>query len=111
MFQALHILIQALQPALTFVCFITAWVVVRLFLWTIWTSVRDSMTYVKRRHQIPCSGCHFLTDNNYLKCTVHPASAVTEDAINCSDFCPKDMRKTPTESLVKIFTHMKNKNL
>ncbi|MDF5729454.1 MAG: hypothetical protein PUP92_15930 [Rhizonema sp. PD38] len=94
MFQLLHILIQALQPALTPICFVTAWVVVGLLLWNIWTSVRNGMTYVNRMHRIPCSGCQFFTESYYLKCTVRPTSALTEDAINCSDFCPKDIRTT-----------------
>jgi hypothetical protein len=84
-------LIQSLQHTLTAVCFVTAWVVVGLVLLTIWTSISDARTYTNQMHQIPCSGCQFFTNTYYLKCTVRPTSALTEDAINCADFCPKDI--------------------
>ncbi len=44
------------------------------------------INYVKRLHQIPCSRCTFFTGDYRLKCTVHPYSALTETAINCSDY-------------------------
>jgi hypothetical protein len=83
-------LIHAFQPLLAPVCFVTAWALVVLVLWSIWTAVRDGTATVKRLHQIPCANCQFFTDDYILKCTVHPTSALTEEAINCSDFCPQN---------------------
>jgi RNA polymerase subunit RPABC4/transcription elongation factor Spt4 len=37
-------------------------------------------------HQIPCANCQFFTRDYHLKCTVHPAQALTEEAIGCGDF-------------------------
>ena len=40
----------------------------------------------EKMHQIPCSSCQFFTGNYELKCTIHPEVALTEAAIDCSDF-------------------------
>ncbi len=48
--------------------------------------------YLKRswvsQPKIPCSTCRFFNDNYYLKCAVRPGAALTQDAINCSDYYP-----------------------
>ena len=41
-----------------------------------------------RLKQVPCRNCQFYSDNNYLKCAIHPTVALTEQAINCSDYEP-----------------------
>lgn len=86
MFQLLYPLIQALQPVLGLVCFVTAWTLVVLLIWEIWIAARDGIATVKRLHQIPCANCQFFTGEYLLKCTVHPTSALTSEAITCSDF-------------------------
>lgn len=50
----------------------------------------QGITYVKRLHQIPCSRCGFFTGDYHLKCTVSPNIALTENALNCSDYEPND---------------------
>ena len=90
MFQLLYPLIQALQPVLVPVCFVTAWTLVVLLMGNIWIAARNGIGSVKRLHQIPCAGCQFFTGDYLLKCTVHPTSALTEEAITCSDFYPPD---------------------
>ncbi len=47
---------------------------------------QQGIIYLKRLHQIPCSRCTFFTGDYHLKCTVHPYSALTETAVNCSDY-------------------------
>lgn len=81
---------QALQPLLALVCFVTAWALLAIFLSSTWVAARDGIARVKRLHQIPCSGCQFFTGEYTLKCTIHPISALTEEAIDCSDFCPRN---------------------
>jgi len=46
----------------------------------------QGITYVKRLHQIPCNQCTFFTGDYRLKCTVNPDMALTESALNCSDY-------------------------
>lgn len=87
MFQILYPLIHAFQPVLASVCLVTAWTLVVLLIWTIWIAARDGIATVKHLHQIPCANCQFFTGNYILKCTVRPTSALTPEAIGCSDFC------------------------
>jgi len=56
---------------------------------------KSGISYVKRLHQIPCSRCTFFTGDYRLKCTVHPYSALTETALNCSDYEPHNNEKKP----------------
>jgi hypothetical protein len=99
MFHILLALIQALQTALAPICFVTAWTLIVISLWTIWNIVHQGITHVKRLHQIPCSRCQFFTGNYTLKCVVHPTSALTEAAINCSDFCSQNTCLTSSRQL------------
>ncbi len=90
MLQLLYLLIHALQPILVPLCFVTAWVLIVLSLRNIWMAARDAIAIGKHLHQIPCANCQYFTSDHLLKCTVHPTFALTEEAINCFDFCPKD---------------------
>lgn len=103
MFQILYPLIYALQSVLVPVCFVSAWVLIVLLLLTIWMAARDAIATGKRLHQIPCAGCQFFTGKYYLKCTVHPTFALTEEAINCFDFCPQDRPNPKTLSFFSNF--------
>ena len=90
MLELLYFLIHALQPVLVPLCFVTAWTLVVLLIWTIWTAARDGIAIGKRLHQIPCANCKYFTGDHHLKCTVHPSFALTEEATNCFDFYPQD---------------------
>ena len=46
----------------------------------------EGFNYVKKMHQIPCANCVYFTGNYCLKCTLHPAEAMSENAIACRDF-------------------------
>jgi len=54
---------------------------------------QDYLTHWSIQSQIPCSNCRFLNRNAFLKCAVHPAKAMKKDAIDCSDYWPKDSGK------------------
>ena len=92
MFQLLYPLVHAIQPFLVPICLICAWLLVFLTIWSIWTSISDGVNRTKRLHQIPCTNCQFFTGDYYLKCTVHPVRALSEEAIDCRDYDP---RKNP----------------
>jgi hypothetical protein len=38
---------------------------------------------------VPCKMCHYFISNSYLNCAVHPHQALTVEAADCPDFCPK----------------------
>ncbi|MDX2216796.1 MAG: hypothetical protein SFY66_26255 [Oculatellaceae cyanobacterium bins.114] len=88
MFALAHWLIQVLQPILVPLCFVVAWLVMTLVAWSIWSAIRDSVANAKQMHRIPCANCQFFTHDYHLKCTVHPGTALSEEAVNCMDYEP-----------------------
>ncbi|WP_414526896.1 hypothetical protein [Nodularia chucula] len=89
MLDLINFVLQGIQPLLIPICFITAWTVIILLAWSLWVAAKDGVTTAKQMHQIPCANCQFFTNNYRLKCTVHPSTASTEEAIDCSDYQPK----------------------
>lgn len=81
-------LIHIIQPLMVPICFVLAWTIVFLTGWNLWAALRDGVTRARQMHRIPCSECRFFTGDYHLKCTVHPDSALSEEAINCSDYEP-----------------------
>ena len=56
-----------------------------------WRFIRDEIALsMKNLDEVPCKKCRFFSGNHYLKCAVHPSNALTEKAINCSDYFPPD---------------------
>jgi hypothetical protein len=83
-----HWLVQTIQPVLVPLCFVFAWSLIFMAVWSVWTAIRDGVANAKRMHQIPCANCQFFTGDYHLKCTVHPTVALTEEAIDCIDHQP-----------------------
>ena len=81
--------IHFLQPLIIPICFFSAWALIILLGWSMWTAARDSLSTAQQMHQIPCTGCQYFTNDYHLKCTVRPSVANTEEAINCMDYQPK----------------------
>ncbi|MEH1832092.1 MAG: hypothetical protein V7L29_08465 [Nostoc sp.] len=50
---------------------------------------KDEIVSIKHLQQHPCKNCRFFNNNHYLNCAVHPATALTIQALNCSDYKPK----------------------
>ena len=44
--------------------------------------------------QTLCHRCRYFSDNRYLKCALHPETALTEQAIDCRDYCPNSKTKS-----------------
>lgn len=65
---------------------LAAWSLVSLILLNISAFVRDLIANTQRMYQIPCANCQFFTGSPYLKCTLHPTIALSEEAINCRDY-------------------------
>ncbi|MDX2099170.1 MAG: hypothetical protein SFW36_15440 [Leptolyngbyaceae cyanobacterium bins.59] len=87
-FEVLKLSLQAIQPYLVPLCFVAAWALIILVVWTTIASLRDSLSSAKKMHQVPCANCKFFTRDYHLKCTVHPSDALSEVAINCPDYDP-----------------------
>ncbi|MBG1260263.1 hypothetical protein [Nostoc commune] len=50
---------------------------------------KDEIVSIKHVQQHPCKNCQFFNNNHYLNCAVNPATALTKEALNCSDYSPK----------------------
>ncbi len=64
-----------------------AWLVVGLVFREMIALLHRALITTQRLHQIPCLKCQFFSGSHYLKCALHPTEAMTEAAINCSDYC------------------------
>ena len=47
---------------------------------------KDEIVSIKYLQRHPCNNCQFFNNNYYLKCAVHPSTALTKQALNCSDY-------------------------
>ncbi|WP_070415678.1 hypothetical protein [Prochlorothrix hollandica] len=65
-----------------------AWSLVLGLAWHWALGLRSLWQQSRRLHQIPCSQCRFLVNSPYLKCSVNPAAALSEQAIGCRDYEP-----------------------
>lgn len=74
---------------ITGICFVVTWVFILSLVWGTLAMIQDTIRVSQKLHQIPCANCQFFTDSYYLKCPVHPSSALTEEAINCMDYEPQ----------------------
>lgn len=73
-------------------CFVMAWVMVGLTLWNLVVAVRDGVNRATAMHKIPCPECRYFTNDYRLKCPIHPKIALSESAIDCTDFEALELR-------------------
>ncbi len=72
-------------------CFMVVWAIVVIIV-SVGCKVaqrKDGLVTIDRFQQIPCMNCRFFDSNRYLKCAVHPSTALTRQAVNCSDYWPQ----------------------
>lgn len=77
-----------MSTPLSILCAILIQVVLVSLLVSLWRSLQQGIRQLRRMHQVPCDRCAFFTNDYHLKCTVHPYTALTEEAIGCMDYCP-----------------------
>ncbi|HAA27310.1 MAG TPA: hypothetical protein DCE56_06045, partial [Cyanobacteria bacterium UBA8553] len=68
------------------ISFMMVWTIFVFMSSDIWIFARYGLLKIKYLHQIPCRNCRFFKNNPYLQCAVNPATALTPQAIHCSDF-------------------------
>ncbi len=86
---------QALQFGLIIIARLLIWGTMILFVIDFALSMRRSVMSVRRLHSIPCANCCYATGDYRLKCSVHPTSAFSEEAIHCRDFAPSEATYQP----------------
>ncbi|MBD2424892.1 hypothetical protein [Phormidium sp. FACHB-1136] len=79
-----------IRPFLVPLCFVVAWGLVGITVWQLIAVTRDGMQRAKRMHQIPCADCRYFTNSPFLKCPLHPQTALSEAAIDCGDYETND---------------------
>lgn len=79
-------LISLVQVVLVPVCFVLAWGLIGLILWNLTAALRDGVARATVMHKIPCAECRYFTNDHRLKCPIHPKIALSEAAIDCTDF-------------------------
>lgn len=90
---------------MTLICLLIAWGLSIGAFVTILVSCTKGWRYVGKLHSVPCSKCRYFTDSRYLKCTVHPDMACSEEAIGCRDFIPQPVSVRQNRSREKSFAH------
>lgn len=80
--------------AIQFFLVIVTWSMLFFCVFRAFYSTKQGLETLKTMHQIPCSKCQFFTGNYQLKCTVNPKIALTEEAINCTDYFCQDNSST-----------------
>lgn len=59
--------------------------------WTVMQEeIEDPLELPNRFSQSPCTKCRFFSNNPFLKCAVNPTVALTKEAVDCSDYRPKN---------------------
>jgi hypothetical protein len=83
---ALYELVWFFQQISVPLCFGIAWLLVGIIAWSLWSALRDMTAQAKQMHSVPCANCQFFTNQHFLKCPVHPSTALSSEAINCPDY-------------------------
>lgn len=55
----------------------------------------------KSRPKIPCSHCRYFSHNPYLQCSIHPATVMTQKAVDCLDYSPNTQKKSVEDQSIK----------
>jgi hypothetical protein len=48
---------------------------------------------LKPGDRVVCHRCRYFNNNHFLKCALHPVTVLTEQSIDCSDYCPNRQAK------------------
>lgn len=70
-------------------CFLLDLILLSMTISAIFMLARSEIFSLESLQQYPCKKCRFFSNNPYIKCAVHPYMALTQKAINCSDYWSK----------------------
>ncbi|MFM2060921.1 MAG: hypothetical protein RLZZ507_591 [Cyanobacteriota bacterium] len=90
--------ISDLAIALSPLSFVFIWAIFLFILQKIRSHADNKMAFsINGLHQVPCKNCKFFSNNHYLKCAVKPDIVLTEEAVNCSEYCQKKGKFPPNK--------------
>lgn len=70
--------------------FLLFWAIVAWVFLDIPKSLQRGKLLQNRHQKFRCRGCRYFAENPYIPCAVHPSTALTEQAKECSDFVERD---------------------
>ncbi|MBK1986991.1 hypothetical protein A0J48_005455 [Sphaerospermopsis aphanizomenoides BCCUSP55] len=90
--------ISDLAIALTPLSIVFIWAIFLFIFQKIRSHADNKLAFnINNLSQVPCKNCKFFSNNHYLKCAVNPDIVLTEEAINCSEYCPKKGKFPPNK--------------
>jgi hypothetical protein len=73
------------------------WAIVASIYTLIPKRVQQHLFSLKPPRKSLCHQCQYFGHNAYLKCTVHPSTVLTEQALDCSDYSPNSKARRVEE--------------
>jgi hypothetical protein len=78
-----------------------------VLIYTCFLKRKQHSSRVKVPSRIGCFRCQYFSDNNFLNCALHPVIVMTEEAVDCKDYCPQAEAKQ-VEKLRKVLLRIQN---
>jgi len=74
------------DTAFVIISFVIFWTI-GIFIYACVPKGRQHFSSFKPPPKTLCHRCRYFSDNHYLKCALHPETALTEQAVDCRDYC------------------------
>ncbi|WP_310421778.1 hypothetical protein [Chamaesiphon sp. VAR_48_metabat_135_sub] len=81
------------DTAFVIISFVVFWTIAA-FIYACIPKQKQHFSSFKLPPKTLCRRCRYFSDNHYLKCALHPATALTEKAVDCRDYCPNSKTKS-----------------
>jgi cellobiose-specific phosphotransferase system component IIC len=78
--------IEALDTALMLTMDLMIFSTICMLIYACFPKSRKYSSNFNLLNSVPCRRCQYFSNNAHLKCTIHPTTAMTKEAINCRDY-------------------------
>jgi cellobiose-specific phosphotransferase system component IIC len=78
--------IEALDTALMLTMSLMIFSTICMLIYDCFPKSRKYSSNFNLFNSVPCHRCQYFSNNAHLKCTIHPTTAMTKQAINCRDY-------------------------
>jgi hypothetical protein len=84
------------DTAFVMISFVIFWTI-GIFIYACIPKGRQHFSRFKLPPKTPCYRCRYFSNNSYLKCALYPVTALTEQAVDCRDYCPNSKPESVEE--------------
>lgn len=84
------------DTAFVIISFVIFWII-GIFIYACVPKGRQHFSSFKPSLKVPCYRCRYFSNNFYLKCALHPETAMTKQSVDCRDYCPNSKAKSVEE--------------